>query len=127
MTAGLVVVLGETGRNFGAGMAAGTAYVLDELDDFEQRYNPEMVSIERVSALEDRDELYRMIALHLEKTGSRRAQEILEHWDEYLPRFWKVVPHPPIVTRDHDTYTAFGAKQEAVVAAHHQPRSGAKS
>jgi len=124
MTAGLVVVLGETGRNFGAGMAAGTAYVLDELGDFEQRYNPEMVSIERVTSMEDRDELYRMIALHLEKTGSRRAQEILEHWDEYLPLFWKVVPHPPVVTRDHDTYTAFGAKQEAVVAAHHQPRGG---
>ncbi len=53
MTAGVVVVLGPTGRNFGAGMSAGVAYVLDEEDLLERRYNPELVSLERIAPGED--------------------------------------------------------------------------
>ncbi len=94
MTAGCVVVLGVTGRNFGAGMTNGTAYVLDEADEFPARYNPELVRIARVEAPEDAQRLRGLIERHLELTGSRRAAEILARWDEVLPRFFKVIPLP---------------------------------
>jgi glutamate synthase domain-containing protein 2/glutamate synthase domain-containing protein 1/glutamate synthase domain-containing protein 3 len=92
MTGGLVVVLGETGRNFGAGMTGGAAYVLDEAEDFPLRYNPQLVGLERVERGEDRELLASLILRHRELTGSARAAEILERWDRYLPRFWKVSP-----------------------------------
>jgi glutamate synthase (NADPH/NADH) large chain/glutamate synthase (ferredoxin) len=93
MTAGCVVVLGETGRNFGAGMTNGVAYVLDEDGKFPQRYNPELVEIERVEQAEDVAELRSLILRHLELTKSDRTREILERWPKYLPLFWKVLPH----------------------------------
>ncbi|HEX2173385.1 MAG TPA: glutamate synthase large subunit [Dehalococcoidia bacterium] len=96
MTAGTVVVLGETGRNFGAGMSGGTAYVLDEAEQFLLRYNPEMVGLERVT--EDpaaEAELHELIVRHLEETGSARAEEILADWARCRDHFWRVVPHPP--------------------------------
>jgi glutamate synthase (NADPH/NADH) large chain/glutamate synthase (ferredoxin) len=93
MTAGRVVVLGETGRNFGAGMTNGIAYVLDEEGEFPQRYNPELVGIERVEQDEDAKELRTLILRHLELTKSDRSREIAERWEHYLPLFWKVLPH----------------------------------
>ncbi|MEE9285982.1 MAG: glutamate synthase large subunit [Dehalococcoidia bacterium] len=92
MTAGLVVVLGETGRNFGAGMSNGRAYVLDEDDEFPQRYNPDMVTIGRVTDPEDVDTLRSLIQRHLDLTESPRAREVLNGWERYLPLFWKVAP-----------------------------------
>jgi glutamate synthase (NADPH/NADH) large chain/glutamate synthase (ferredoxin) len=97
MTAGVVVVLGETGRNFGAGMSAGRAYVLDEAGLFPRRYNPELIGIERLNGGEDEAELKRLIERHYELTNSARARQILADWQAYVPRFWKVVPHPPVV------------------------------
>ncbi len=94
MTGGVVVVLGETGRNFGAGMTGGVAYVLDDSGEFEKRYNPQLVGIERISSLEDADQLRRLIEMHYERTQSERARDILDNWEECLPLFWKVVPHP---------------------------------
>jgi glutamate synthase domain-containing protein 3 len=94
MTEGMVVVLGPTGRNFAAGMSAGVAYVYDEDGDFEARYNPDMVSLERLASLEDEAELHGLIARHAELTGSRKAAAILDRWDDERARFWKVVPHP---------------------------------
>jgi len=94
MTAGLVVVLGVTGRNFGAGMTGGVAFVLDEDGDFPRRYNPQLVGLERVVRGDDVLELKQMVERHLELTGSARAADILDRWGEYLPLFWKVVPHP---------------------------------
>ncbi|MFQ5840043.1 MAG: glutamate synthase large subunit, partial [Candidatus Methylomirabilales bacterium] len=93
MTAGCVVVLGETGRNFGAGMTNGVAFVLDERGKFPERINPELVGVERVEGAEDVAGLRELIARHGALTQSRRAVEILEGWDEYFPIFWKVVPH----------------------------------
>ncbi|MFQ5882530.1 MAG: glutamate synthase large subunit [Candidatus Methylomirabilales bacterium] len=93
MTAGCVVVLGVTGRNFGAGMTNGIAYVLDEDDKFPQRFNPELVGIERIEQAEDAAELRALILKHLELTKSDRSREILERWERYLPLFWKVLPH----------------------------------
>jgi glutamate synthase domain-containing protein 3 len=93
MTKGVVVVLGSTGRNFGAGMSNGYAYVLDEEGGFPEKYNPELVDIRQ---LEPAEELFlqSLIGEHRDATGSQRAQEILYHWDYFLPLFWKVVPKP---------------------------------
>lgn len=92
MTSGLVVVLGDTGRNFGAGMSEGEAFVLDEDEQFPDRYNPEMVTLERVVRTEDEQRLQALIERHLQETGSQKAVEILSGWDQYRPLFWKVVP-----------------------------------
>jgi glutamate synthase (ferredoxin) len=98
MTGGTVVVLGEVGRNFAAGMSGGLAFVLDERRDFEHRYNPQMVGVEPVVEEMDVLLLRSMIERHRELTGSRRAEEILCHWERYRPLFYKVVPHPSEVT-----------------------------
>jgi glutamate synthase (NADPH/NADH) large chain/glutamate synthase (ferredoxin) len=95
MTGGTVVVLGDVGRNFAAGMSNGVAYVFDPDEQLPSRYNPEMVKLERVMVLDDREELYRLIDEHFEKTGSPRARLILDNWDSYRTSFWKVVPHAP--------------------------------
>jgi glutamate synthase (ferredoxin) len=92
MTGGRVVILGETGRNFAAGMSGGIAYVLDLDGDFSTRCNTEMVSL---STLEDEDEiseLQRLIARHEEYTGSPCATTVLASWKTYLPKFVKVLP-----------------------------------
>jgi glutamate synthase domain-containing protein 2/glutamate synthase domain-containing protein 3 len=94
MTGGTVVVLGKTGRNFGAGMTGGAAFVLDESNDLEKLYNPQLVGLERVSDAEDIRTLQSLILRHQALTGSSRARDILGQWDLYLPQFWKVVPHP---------------------------------
>ena len=95
MTGGVVVVLGEVGRNFAAGMSNGLAFVLDPDNLLPSRYNPEMVSLERAMSLEDLELLYSLVRAHFEKTGSARAQEIVDTWDYYRTQFWKVVPYPP--------------------------------
>lgn len=95
MTGGTVVILGETGRNFGAGMTGGIAYVLDEEGQFDTRINPQIIKLERISDDVDEDTLVGLIQKHLELTESRRAQEVLTDWDTYLPLFWKVVTPPP--------------------------------
>jgi len=92
MTGGVVVVLGETGRNFGAGMTGGLAYVLDESKEFELKYNPQLVGLARLEAAEDMELLRDLILNHLEFTKSRRAQDILDRWEHFLPLFWKVEP-----------------------------------
>ncbi len=114
MTGGMVVVLGQTGRNFAAGMSGGVAYVLDEDGTFQQRCNLAMVQLEAIpeeaAASEDgeveahgrvhfnhlnkADEaaLRGKVEKHLRYTGSARAKQILDNWSEYLPKFVKVMP-----------------------------------
>src|SRR5262249_25003025 len=77
-----------------AGMSGGLAYVLDEGRDFERRYNPQMVGLEPVAQEIDVQLLRSMIERLRELTGSQRAAEILEQWEEFRPLFHKVVPHP---------------------------------
>ena len=77
-------------------MSGGVAYVLDPGDRFPGRYNPGMVSIERVGSAPDDVDLPNLIERHRERTGSARAAWVLERWDELLPKFWKVVPHPAL-------------------------------
>ena len=119
MTGGIVVVLGQTGRNFAAGMSGGVAYVLDEAGDFETRCNLAQVDLEPIEAEErlmeqdaqggdlethgrvdvdhdmtryDAHRLKMLIEKHHHYTASPRAKDILNNWDAYLPKFVKVMP-----------------------------------
>ena len=92
MTGGRVVVLGETGRNFAAGMSGGVAYVYDPDGTFVQRCNLEMVLLERVEEPKEKDILFRMIQQHSIHTDSVPAQQILGEWDEAVQRFVRVIP-----------------------------------
>jgi glutamate synthase domain-containing protein 2/glutamate synthase domain-containing protein 1/glutamate synthase domain-containing protein 3 len=94
MTGGTVVVLGETGRNFAAGMSGGVAYVLDEHGAFAERCNMGMVGFEGPGP-EDAEQLRALIAEHGERTGSPVAARVLAAYDELLAKgaFIKVMPH----------------------------------
>ena len=95
MTAGTVVILGETGRNFGAGMTGGTAYVLDEKQQFEKKYNSDWVKLEKVTNETDIKNLMALIQNHVAYTGSEHAEKILTNWEDLLSHFWKVITPPP--------------------------------
>lgn len=92
MTGGRVVVLGATGRNFGAGMSGGIAYVWDPQGKFPRQCNKETFELESVSSAEDILELKQLIQNHQEFTGSTVAGEVLEHWERSLAQFVKVMP-----------------------------------
>lgn len=92
MTGGRVVVLGETGRNFGAGMSGGVAYVWDKNGKFLQQCNTETFELEQIVDLADIDELKSLIENHLTYTESSVAKSILQNWDIELPNFVKVMP-----------------------------------
>ena len=93
MTGGRVVVLGHTGKNFAAGMSGGIAYVLDEGNDLYIRLNKEMVSSHEITSKYDIQELKEMIQEHVAYTNSEKGKEILEHFEEYLPKFKKIISH----------------------------------
>jgi glutamate synthase domain-containing protein 2/glutamate synthase domain-containing protein 3 len=93
MTGGVVVVLGPTGRNFAAGMSGGLAFILDEEEQFEKLYNPDMVGLEAVESDEDVSLLRGLIEQHLEWTGSAKAKRLLDNWDDALSEFIKVTPN----------------------------------
>lgn len=97
MTSGTVVVLGETGLNFGAGMTGGDAYIYDIGDNFERRYNDELIAIRRLSGGDDDLRLKQLISKHLDRTDSQRARTILEDWDAQRQLFWHVVPHENVI------------------------------
>jgi glutamate synthase (ferredoxin) len=92
MTGGRVVILGSTGRNFGAGMSGGVAYVLDDSGEFNSRINKSMVSVESLDDAAEIVEVRAMIEKHRTYTKSDRAQQVLDAWERYLPRFVKVIP-----------------------------------
>ncbi|MGL1958205.1 MAG: glutamate synthase large subunit [Colwellia sp.] len=92
MTGGMAVILGETGRNFAAGMSGGVAYVLDVNGDFSEKCNMEMVELEKVEDSEDIDTLKTLLQGHLDSTGSDVAQELLDNWEASITRFIKVMP-----------------------------------
>jgi glutamate synthase (NADPH/NADH) large chain len=92
MTGGRVVVLGKTGKNFAAGMSGGIAYVLDMAGDFDYYCNRGLVDLSPVEEKADIKELQELINNHLLYTQSSLASKILTHWDEYLPKFVKVIP-----------------------------------
>ncbi len=92
MTGGCVVVLGETGHNFGAGMSGGLAYVWDENHLFDRFCNLDMIDLDPVTEPEDIAQLRGLIEEHAALTGSARAKEILSDFEQQLPNFVKVFP-----------------------------------
>ncbi|MEH2249727.1 glutamate synthase large subunit [Nostoc sp.] len=92
MTGGVIVVLGKVGRNVAAGMTGGLAYFLDEDDSFRELVNPEIFKIQRVITEAGAKQLQELIKTHAERTGSPKAKKILQHWQEFLPQFWQLVP-----------------------------------
>ncbi|MCW9707498.1 glutamate synthase large subunit [Fodinibius salsisoli] len=92
MTGGRVVVLGETGRNFAAGMSGGIAYILDLDQNFHKKCNTERVLLEQLRDEEEIEEVYEMIRRHAEYTDSHRGWKVLAKWDEMIHRFVKVLP-----------------------------------
>ena len=92
MTGGRVVVLGETGRNFGAGMSGGIAFIWDRSGNFEKNCNKGTVLLEPLEDRADIKELKSMIEKHAGYTGSTIAQEILSDWSNQLSSFVKVMP-----------------------------------
>ena len=106
MTGGTVIVLGQTGRNFAAGMSGGVAYVYDELGQFASNCNLASVTLDNVVSSDkqskvepkhlgktDEEILKQYISTHAKYTHSKRAAEILKHWDESLGKFVKVFPN----------------------------------
>ena len=92
MTGGVAVILGEVGRNFGAGMSGGIAFVYDAKNTFKKRCNSEGLNLDPVSESEDINELKQLIENHYNATLSPLAQRILENWEKELPKFIKVLP-----------------------------------
>ncbi|WP_336129571.1 glutamate synthase large subunit [Mesoflavibacter sp. CH_XMU1422-2] len=92
MTGGRAVILGEVGRNFGAGMSGGIAYIYDSKNTFEQHCNKEGLNLDPVETAEDISELKDLIENHYNATLSPLAQRILENWQTELPKFIKVLP-----------------------------------
>ncbi|MGN0151835.1 MAG: glutamate synthase large subunit [Wujia sp.] len=93
MTGGRVVILGPTGKNFAAGMSGGIAYVLDTDSDLYMKLNKQMVGVEPVVDKYDVMELKDMITEHVQYTNSRKGKEVLKNFEEYLPKFKKIIPH----------------------------------
>jgi glutamate synthase (ferredoxin) len=92
MTGGRVVVLGQTGRNFAAGMSGGVACVLDEAGSFSQNCNQQMVLLERLEDPAEIEDIRQMISRHAQYTRSQRAFKILAMWEDMVPKFVKVMP-----------------------------------
>ncbi len=119
MTGGAVVVLGETGRNFGAGMTGGQAFVYDVDETFARRYNPELITIQRLSSDSDGADaaLLRLIEQHAAKTGSQRAKAILADWATHRQFFWHVTPHQNVVAIEAANEGVDEKDEEEAVAA----------
>lgn len=92
MTGGRVAILGKTGKNFAAGMSGGIAYVLDEDRDLYMKLNKELIVSEEITSKSDAQELKTMIEEHVNATNSPKGKEILESFEEYLPKFKKILP-----------------------------------
>lgn len=90
MTGGTVVVLGAIGRNFGAGMSGGTAYVLDEDNKCMDNFNKDMIEIEPLESAEETGRVRELISQHYQYTSSRKSKEILDNWESYAGKFLKV-------------------------------------
>lgn len=93
MTGGHLVCLGETGRNFAAGMSGGIAYVYDPNSKFPERCNMGLVGLETVEDVAEKEDLYNYIKEHVDVTGSTVGQAMLEDWDNACKNFVKVMPH----------------------------------
>jgi glutamate synthase (ferredoxin) len=117
MTGGMVVVLGETGQNFGAGMSAGVAYVLDTTGVFPMRCNTQLVGLQRLEDPDEIEALRTIIQMHRKKTRSWRASQLLAEWNRMQRTFWRVSPHDS--THSAIVYLGDHEKEAAMVGASH--------
>ncbi len=108
MTGGTVVILGEVGRNFAAGMTGGRAFVYDPSDRLAARLNPEFATIVTPSP-EELDELWALVSAHTQATGTARGRELLAAWAAHLPAWKLVTQHASAVVESE-------ADEEALVA-----------
>ncbi|MCY6957499.1 glutamate synthase large subunit [Clostridium brassicae] len=92
MTGGIVVVIGKTGRNFGAGMSGGIAYIFDQDNNFQDKCTEKMLEIQELNSKEDENIVYRLVNNHYKYTDSKKAKEILDNWDSYKTKFKKIIP-----------------------------------
>jgi glutamate synthase (NADPH/NADH) large chain len=100
MTGGEVVILGEVGNNFGAGMTGGMAFVYDKAGNFKDRVNPATLEIVRISSAYWADKLRSLVEEHAKQTESALASRLLNEWDAEIGNFWQVVPTEIIPTLD---------------------------
>jgi glutamate synthase (ferredoxin) len=112
MTGGRVIVLGPAGRNFGAGMSGGVAYVLDDSGEFTANVNKEMVDIGALDEPEEIAAVRAMVERHAQYTKSHRARQVLEQWDTLVRHFVRIMP------RDYQRMLA------CIARAHEQGLSG---
>ena len=110
MTGGLIVVLGVSGRNVGAGMTGGLSYFLDEDSQFLAKVNQQIVKTQRIITREGEEQLKNIIELYEIKTKSTKAKIILDNWRLYLPMFWQIVPPSedatPLTNIKHSAFRA---------------------
>ena len=92
MTSGIVVVLGKTGVNFGAGMTGGFAYVFDQFGRFHRRVNNELVDTQKLESTIHQQHLKGLIEAHVAETGSEHAKMILSDFDNWLDCFVLIKP-----------------------------------
>ncbi len=92
MTGGRVVILGEIGKNFAAGMSGGIAYIYDRDNNLSQRINRGMVDLDKIETVEDENEVKGMIENYIKYTSSKEASKILNNWDTNKDKFIKVMP-----------------------------------
>lgn len=129
MTGGRVVVLGTVGKNFGAGMSGGIAYVLaDDKAEFKKLCNQEMIGFEGLEA-QEADEVKAMIERHLEYTDSQKAAFILENWSQMSSKFVKVIPndYKRMITRIEEQKEAGLSEEEAIMSAFEENAQQEKS
>jgi glutamate synthase domain-containing protein 3 len=91
MTGGRAVILGGTGRNFGAGMSGGIAYVYDTIGDFPTKVNPGMVEVGRIDDETEQAQVQALIEKHVKYTGSEIGQRVLDSWSESVRQFYRII------------------------------------
>nr|YP_009402791.1 glutamate synthase [Compsopogon caeruleus]ARX96140.1 glutamate synthase [Compsopogon caeruleus] len=93
MTGGTIIILGNIGRNLGAGMTGGLVYILSEQNNLVNQINQDSIKIQKVKTETGQNKLKNLIQSHLNKTGSTKADSILKEWDKYIDRFIQIVPY----------------------------------
>ena len=120
MTGGRVVILGEVGKNFGAGMSGGIAYVLaDNKEEFKAISNGEMIEFESLVDEKEIEFLNEMVQNHFHYTNSPKARFVLDNWNEILPKFVKVIPkdYKRMMNRIAEQMEAGLTNEEAIMSA----------